>query len=64
MLPGLSFRWAFVFSINSLILCGFPLTSFQLAEASLPPFSSLDTLVCVVVQKYNEMSFFYNYSLH
>ena len=36
MLSGLSFRSAFVFSINSLILTGFLLTSFHLAEANLP----------------------------
>ena len=35
MLSGPSFRSAFVFGINSLILSGFPLTSFDLAEASL-----------------------------
>ena len=33
MLSGSSFRAAFVFSINSLILPSFPLTSFHLAEA-------------------------------
>ena len=32
MLSGTSFRSAFVFSINSLILPGFPLTCFHLAE--------------------------------
>ena len=32
---GLSFRLAFVLSINSLILSGFPMTSFYLAKASL-----------------------------
>ena len=37
MLSGLSFRSAFVLSINSLILFGFPLTSFHLAEANLVP---------------------------
>ena len=38
MLSGLSFRSAFVFSINSiLILSGFPLTSLHLAEANLVP---------------------------
>ena len=35
MLSGPSFRSAFVFNINPLILSGFPLTSFHLAEASL-----------------------------
>ena len=62
MLSGPSFRSAFVFSINSLILSGFPLTSFHLAEASLSVFSWLYTLVCAVVQKYHEMSFIYDYS--
>ena len=62
MLPGPSFRSVFVFSINSLMVCGFPLTSFHLAEASLRAFSWLYTLVCAVVQKYQEMSFIYNYS--
>ena len=56
MKPAPSFRWAFRFSINSLILCVFPLTSFHLAEASLPAFSLLYTLVCAVVQKYHEIS--------
>ena len=59
MLPGLSFRLAFVFSINSLILPGF--TFFHLAEASLSAFLWLYT-VCAVAQKYYEMSFSYNYS--
>ena len=57
MLPGPSFRSAFVFSINLLILSGFPLTSFHLAEASLSAFLWLYTLVCAVGQKYYEMSF-------
>ena len=35
MLSGPSFKSSFVFSINPLILTGFPLTSFHLAEASL-----------------------------
>ena len=60
MLSSPSFRSAFVFSVNSLILSGFPLTSFHLAEASLSAFSWLYTLVCAVVQKYYEMSFIYN----
>ena len=55
MLPGPSFRSTFVFSINSLILSGFPLTSFHLAEASLSAFSWLYTLVSSIVQKYHEM---------
>ena len=62
MLSGPFFRLTFVFSINSLILPGFPLTSFHSAEASLSAFSWLYTLVCPVVQKYHEMSFSYNYS--
>ena len=62
MLSGPSFMSAFVFSINSLIFSGFPLTFFHLAEASLSAFSWLYTLVCAVVQKYHEMSFIYNYS--
>ena len=40
-MSGLSFRSALVFSINSLILPGFPLTSFHLAEANLIPRSIL-----------------------
>ena len=35
MLSGRSFRSAFVFIIKSLILPGFPLTSFHLVEANL-----------------------------
>ena len=62
MLSGPSFRWAFVFGINPLILSGFPLTSFHLAEASLSAFSWLYTLECAVVRKYHEMYFIYNYS--
>ena len=63
MLSGPSFRFsAFIFSINSLILSGFPMTSLHLAEASLTAFSWLYTLACAVVQKYHEMSFTYNYS--
>ena len=61
MLSSPSLRSTFVFSINSLILSGFPLTSFHLAEDSLPAFSWLYTLVCAVVQKYQEMPFIYNY---
>ena len=37
MLSGPSFRSTFAFSINSLILSGFLLTSFHLAEANLVP---------------------------
>ena len=62
MLSGPSFRSVFVFSINSLVLSCFPLTSFHLAEASLSAFSWLYILVCAAVQKYHEMSFIYNYS--
>ena len=62
MLSIPSFRSAFLFSINSLILSGFPLTSFHLAEASLSPFLWLYTPVCAVVQRYHEMYFLYNYS--
>ena len=50
MLSVHSFRSAFVLSINSLILFGFPLTSFHLAEASLSAFLWLYTLVCAVAQ--------------
>ena len=56
---GPSFRSAFVFSINSLILLGFPLTSFHLAEASRSAFLWLHTLVCAVFQKHHEISFVY-----
>ena len=62
MLSGSSFRLAFVFSFNSLILSGFPLASFHLAEVSLSAFLWLYTLECAVIQKYHEMSFNYNYS--
>ena len=57
-----SFRSVFIFNINSLILSGFPLTSFYLVEALLSVFPWLYTLVCVVVQKYYKMSFIYIYS--
>ena len=57
------FFWsAFLFTINSLILSGFSLFSFHLAQASLSPFLSLYTIVCAVVQKYHEIFFIYNYS--
>ena len=62
MLSGPSIMSTFVFSINSLILPDFPLTSFHLDEASLFVFSWLYTLECAVVQIYHEMSFIYNYS--
>ena len=62
MLSGPSFRSAFVFNINSLILSGFPLTFFHLVEALLSAFPWIYTLVCAVVQKYHKMSFIYIYS--
>ena len=62
MLSGPSFRSTFVFSINCLILSGFPLYSFHVAQALLSPFLWLYTLVFAVAQKYHEMSFIYNYS--
>ena len=62
MLSGPLFRSAFVFSINSKFLPGFPLTSFYLAEALLSAFWWLYTLECAVVQKYYEMRFINNYS--
>ena len=52
MLSRPSFRSAFIFSINALILCDLSLTSFHLAEC-------VYTLVCAVVQKYYEMFFIY-----
>ena len=61
MLSSPSLKSDFVFSINSLILPGFPLTSFHLAEASLSDFLWLYTFVCSC-PKYQEMSFIYNYS--
>ena len=45
--------------INSLILSGFPLTCFHLAEVSLSAFLWLCTIVCAIVQKYHKMSFIY-----
>ena len=57
----LSGRLSF-FSLCSLILHGFPLTSFHLPEASLSAFSWLYTLVCAFVQKYHKLSFIYNCS--
>ena len=61
MLTCPQFRSAFILSIYSLTLSGFPLTSFHLAEASLSCFSWLYALVCAVVQIYHEISFIYNY---
>ena len=49
MLSGFSFRSAFVFSISSLILSGFALTTFHLAEVSLSAFLWIYALVCAVV---------------
>ena len=37
MLSGIFFRWSFVCRINSLLLSGFPFTSFHLAKANLVP---------------------------
>ena len=56
MLSDPSFRLVFVLIINSLILSGFPFTSFHLAEASLSHFSWLYTHACAVVHKYHKMS--------
>ena len=53
MLSGSFFRSAFVFSVNSLILSGFPLTSSHLAEVSLCAFSWFCSLEYAVVQKYH-----------
>ena len=60
MLSGPSFRSAFVFSLSSLILSGFPLVSFHLAETSLSALLWLYSFVCVVVQKYHKMYFICN----
>ena len=60
----LSFRSVFVFSTNSLILFGLPLTSFHLAEVSLSAFWWLYTLVYAVVQKYQEMSFSTHFAIN
>ena len=51
LLSGPLLRLAFVFSLNSLISSGFPLTSFHLTEASLSAFLWFYTLVCAVVQR-------------
>ena len=63
MLSGPSFRSAFFFIINSVILSGFPLTSFHLAEAALFTFSWL-LLSCVQLSKiiYNYSYFGYSFS--
>ena len=47
---------------SAVVLSGFPLTPFHLAEASLSAFLWLYTLVCAAVQEYYEMSFIYSYS--
>ena len=57
MLSDPSFESVFIFSINSLILFGFPLTFFNLAEASLSAFSWLYTLVCALVQNITNIIF-------
>ena len=61
MLSSPFFRLDFVFSINSLVLSGFPLISFHLAAASLSALPWLYTLLSTIVKKYHEMSFIYNY---
>ena len=58
MLSDHFFRSVFVFIINSLILSGFPLPSFHLAETSLSACLWLYTLVCAAVQKYLECFFY------
>ena len=50
MLSGPSFRSAFAFSINSLILPSFSLTCFHLAEASLSAFRGF-MLLCIELSK-------------
>ena len=62
MLSSSSLRSAYVFSINSVILSGFPLTSFHLGEVSISTFLWLYTLECAVVQKYHQFFFIDNYS--
>ena len=52
------FQIDFCFQHNSLTLSGFSLTSFYLAEASLPALLCHYTLVCAVVQKYHEIHIF------
>ena len=48
MLSGPSFRSAYVFSINSLVMSRFPSTSFHSAEASVSAFSWPYTLARAV----------------
>ena len=63
MLSGVSFRSAFVFRINLLVLSGFPFTFFHLAETSLSAFLWLVyTFVSAVIYKYHKMLFIYKYS--
>ena len=62
MSSGPFLKAAFVYSTNSVILSGFLLNSFHLAEASLSAFSWLYPLVCAVVQKCHDVPFIYNYS--
>ena len=62
MLPGPSFRSAFVSSINSLILPGPSLASFPLAEPSRFAFCGFIFLCVRLTKKYYEMSFIYDYS--
>ena len=50
MLLGPLLTSAFNFSINLLISSDFPLTSFQLAEASVFAFSWLYILVCISLE--------------
>ena len=70
MLSGPSFGWAFVSRINSLILSGFPLISFHLAEASLSAFWWFYNLVCVQLCKSstkclcNYLHFYYSFCNH
>ena len=67
MFLGPSFRSNFISTIKSLISSDLLLTSFDLAKASLYAFSWLYILVCAVVQKYHEISWFiiiYNFSAH
>ena len=61
MLSDLSVRLAFIFSISLLILSGFLLTSFHLAEVSQSAFTWLYTLVCAVIENDHEISFTYNH---
>ena len=62
MLSGPFFMLPFLFNINSVILSGFPLTSFHLAEALLSAFRGFVLLCVQLSKKYHEMSFIYIYS--